>query len=147
MVASTHFIRELGILRLGISVAVCLLVYGCTDRQYQMVNRTDLSWRELQKRVDVSFGAPRWEDSKLLIPVKEISKTTGDSLHVNRYRTNVLQDQIHVTVRLGLPDEKAEERDRLLVTIDDPQYEQYTIVYESPDGSINQIQQIKVPPQ
>ena len=89
-----------------------------------MVNRTDLSWRELEKRADVSFGAPRWEDSKLLIPVKEISKTTGDSLHVNRYRTNVLQDQIHVTVRLGLPDEKTEERDRLLVTIDNPQYEQ-----------------------
>ncbi len=59
MVASTHCIRELEILRLGISVAICLLFSSCTDRQYQMVNRTDLSWRELEKRADVSFGAPR----------------------------------------------------------------------------------------
>ncbi|QDT88742.1 hypothetical protein [Gimesia algae] len=110
-----------------------------------MMSRTDLSWRELEKRADVSFGEPGWEENKLLIPIKEITKTTGDSLHVNRYRSQVLQDRIHVTVRLGLPDDNTEERDRLLVTVDDPQYDQYTIVYESPDGSINQIQQIKVP--
>lgn len=110
-----------------------------------MMSRTDLSWRELEKRADVSFGPPGWEENKLLIPIKEITKTTGDSLHVNRYRSQVLQDRIHVTVRLGLPDDNTEERERLLVTVDDPQYDQYTIVYESPDGSINQIQQIKVP--
>lgn len=121
-----------------ICAAAALVVAGCAQL-------TRMTWNELQAFATVSFGDPRRENGKLIIPVEFEQKNVADSYSVIEFRGHVEGDMILVTASHLTGDTARANPHEIIVPLPRQPASVYRLVYRSPDGSRRELQKVAVP--
>ncbi len=116
---------------------VLVVVVGCAHG-----TRSTISWAQLQKKAEITFQEGITDNQTLTIPY-DLNWIPGDSLSVLELDASIVDHQVIVTGKTSITYEEG-RRNELNLPFSGPPPEVVTIVYQNPDGTLEEIQQVAV---